>query len=428
MSNKIGFGESKPQENNKPSDYVETVRTFESLDGITMTSNGGGLATMALDGATLGDNGLPVLKVRSNNATATINVLVDLSGYGEGILAGDRKDLGVVIKITESAKISYINMNLSSNSALTNYSQNTRVQSANLTASGGGLYYIPLNNKDWSVGAGTPDSLHLKYLRFNILPLAGNSSGNSFTIEIVRVVKFRPRKSRLMISYDDGHYTNMSIATLLEKYSLKATFYIYNTGIDQGGNITTAQCQDLYARGHDIAVHNDVHSSAGTLGDAAYFAGQQTCRNWIRENIGSRSADHTAFVGGISTPTLIAMMQRAGFKSTRKATPAQYGYVNSGFGIGKDNMWYSPRWLGNTWEMNNTNTVASIIAAHEDAITSGQDFFVYGHQLLATATAQAWSDIQGNPYSMEDYFIWVKAQIDAGRVEAFTVSQFWDGI
>jgi hypothetical protein len=207
-----------------------------------------------------------------------------------------------------------------------------------------------------------------------------------------------------------------------------ATFYIYNTGIDQSGNMTTAQVQALYAKGHDIGVHNDVHTNVLTLGDATYFAGQQTCRNWIRDNIGSRAENHAAFVGGQSTPNLIAMMQRAGFKSTRKAAPIQYGYVNSGFGTGIDNMWYSPRWLANTWEMNNATTVATMISAHQDAINSNQDFFVYGHQLQTVAGAQAWSSVKGDPYSMEDYFDWIKGQVNAGKVEVFTVSKFWDGI
>jgi hypothetical protein len=355
-------------------------------------------------------------------------VLVDIAGYGEGISVGERKDLGIQIRLINSAsKISYINMNLSSNTSLTNYYTNTRFQSTNL--SGDGMYYIPLNDKDFSVSAGNPSTLPLQYLRFNIYPLALNGTDTtSFDIEIVRVVKFRPRKSRLMISLDDGHNTCPAIASLLEARSMLATFYLYNTGIDQSGNMTLAQVQSLYAKGHDVGVHNDVHVNVTTLGDAAYFAGQQTCRNWIRDNVGNRAADHAAFVGGISTPTLIGMMQRAGFKSTRKAAPSQYGYTNSGFGTGIDNMWYSPRWLGNTWEMNNATTVAAMISAHQDAIDSNQDFFVYGHQLLTTASAQAWSSVKGDPYSMEDYFDWVADQISSGKVEVYTVSNFWSGI
>lgn len=412
----------------KPSDYVQTVRTFESLDGVTLAANGGGLATMAINGSTLGDNGLPVLKITSNKAVATINVLVDMAGFGEGFNIGDRKDLGIQIKLINSAsKISYINMNLSSNSSLTNYYTNSRIQSANL--SGDGMYYIPLNDKDFTVGGGTPSTQNLKYLRFNISPLALNGTDTtSFDIEIIRVVKFLNRKSRCMISFDDGHNTCPAIASLLESHSMLATFYIYNAGIDQAGNMTLAQLQALYAKGHDIAVHNDVHSNVGVIGDAAYFAGQQVCRDWIRENIGTRAVNHTAFVGGISTIPLIGMMQRAGFKSTRKATPAQNGYVNAGFGTGLDNKWYSPRWLSNTWEMNDATTVATMITAHQDAINSNQDFFVYGHQLLTTQTAQAWSSVAGNPYSMADYLDWLASKVASGEVEVLTVSQFWDGI
>ena len=76
--------------------------------------------------------------------------------------------------------------------------------------------------------------------------------------------------------------------------------------------------------------------------------------------------------------------------------------------------------------MNNTQTVAVIKDAHQYAIDHNQDFFVYGHQLKDTATAQAWTTGTGGNYSMADYFDFIKSRVDDGSIEVLTVSQFWN--
>lgn len=412
---------------NKPSDYIVPIRSFTSLDGVTLTTNGGGLATITLDGATL-DDGKPVLKIHSNNATTMIRVLVDIAGFGDSILATERKDIGIQVKISNAAgKLSYVNVFLASSSNLANhYVHNQGIQGAYISADG--MFYVPFYHKEFNVGGGSPQTLPMKYIRFDILPLAGNSSGAGFEIEIIKVVKFKRRKSRCMISFDDGHASCMSIADLLDARGLKSTFYVVSDWINTSGALTLTQTLDLHNRGHDIAVHSKTHDTAVSVGDATYFNNQQVCRDWVRENVSPRAADHAAFIGGSSTDTLIAMMQRAGFKSTRKATPALYGYLNAGFGTGNDNLWRSPRWKGNTWGMDNTTTVATMISMHQDAINSNQDFFVYGHQLQYDEGSVAWSSTAGDPYSMADYLDWLASKVASGEVEVLTVSQFWDGI
>lgn len=401
----------------KQSNYIKKVREFKSLDGISIHSDTSGLFT--IEHTT--DN---TLKIKTNNSTTIGRILINLGSYGEGFNVSEKKDIGLKIKVTGATKLSYMNVNLWSTSSPLHGYNNTSIQ-APVKIFADGIYNIPLYDKDFAVYAGSPSTLPMKFMRFEITPLAGNASGTSLEIEILEVIKFKPKKSRCMISFDDGHNSCMEIADLLDARNLKGVFYIYNQGIGESGNLTLSQLQDLYARGHDIAVHNDVHSSLVTLGEEAYFNGQLACREWIRANIGYSAENHAAFVGGQSTQSFIERMEKAGFKSLRRATPSA-SFVHSGWGTEIENKWFNPRFRGNVYEMHNLQTVEVIKSAHQYAIDHSQDFFVYGHQLKPVETAQAWSNVVGSPYSMPDYFDWIKSKVDDGSIEVLTVSQFWN--
>jgi peptidoglycan/xylan/chitin deacetylase (PgdA/CDA1 family) len=400
----------------KQSDYIKNIRKFKDLSGVTKVTDTSGLFTFS----STSDNSL---KISSNNSTTIGKFLIDLSNYGEGFSIGELKNMGLKIKVTGWDKLSYINVNLWATSSPTQGYNNSLIQApAKIFADG--IYYVPLLDKDFSVYVGNPLALSMNFLRLEILPLATNSAGTSLEIEIMDIVKFKSKKSKCMISFDDGHSSCIEIADLLEARNLRGTFYIYNQGIGQSGNLTLSQLQDLHTRGHDIAVHNNVHDNLTTLGEDIYFAGQQECRNWIRENIGSRSENHAAFVGGISTQSLIERMEKANFKSLRRATPSAQ-FVHSGWGCEIENKFFNSRFRGNVYEMNNTQTVQVIKDAHQNAINYNQDFFVYGHQLKEIETAQSWSNVVGSAYSMPDYFDWIKSKVDDGSIEVLTVSQFW---
>jgi peptidoglycan/xylan/chitin deacetylase (PgdA/CDA1 family) len=401
----------------KQNNYVKKIREFKSLNGVSIYSDSSALFTIE-------QTPTNTLKIKSNNSTTMAKILIDLSNYGEGFNIGEKKDLGLKIKVTGFDKLSYMNVNLWATSSPSQGYNNTTIQAPSKIFVDG-IYNIPLYDKDFAVYVGSPSALPMKFMRFEILPLAVNASGTSLEIEILEVIKFKPKKSRCMISFDDGHNTCIQIAQLLNDRNLKGTFYIYNQGISESGNLTLAQLQQIYADGHDIAVHNNIHSSFNTLGEEAYFSGQLECRDWIRSNIGYSAENHAAFVGGQSSQALIERMEKAGFKSLRRATPSA-SFVHSGWGTEIENKWFNPRFRGNVYEMHNLQTVQQIKDAHQYAIDHYQDFFVYGHQLKTVETAQAWSSVVGSPYSMPDYFDWIKSKVDDGSIEVLTVSKFWN--
>lgn len=404
----------KNSEVKKQSSYIKSIRNFKTLDGVSIYTDNGVTTSITPENT---------LKIKLNNSTSINRVLIDLSGYGEGFLTTEKRTLGLKLKFTNSAKLSYMNTMLMSNSTNINTLQNTSIQAINIYQDGS--YDIPLYDKDFTVTTGDPINNEINFLRLDVVSDASNGSGDDLEIELTEVVKFREKKSRCMISYDDGHNTNMEIAQLLEARGIRGTFYIYTDGIGESGNLTLAEAQSLYNNGHDIGVHSVTHESAVTVGDSQYFDYQKEARIWIRKNIGIRASDHCAFVGGHSTENLRQNMHNAGFKSTRNAVPKDE-FIHSGFGTSFENKYNNPRYQGNTYEMFDQTTVAEMIVAHQEAIDNNQDFFVYGHQLLTNATAQAWSDQIGDPYSMPDYFDWVKSKVDSGEITVHTVSDFWN--
>lgn len=400
---------------------IVPMRPVDYLDGITMPLNGGGSASIALDDAITID-GESTLKVTTGGSATTITVVLDLSSYGEYIKAGGLKNMGVSFRIRNAAKLSYINVDLGTASNFANAFTNTACIQAPTVD---GLYCVPLYDEDWTVKIGSPAAGDLTHLKFTILCLAANSTAPSVEINIGRPVIFGPRKSRLLLSYDDGHFSCMEIADLMEKRGLRGTFYVYTDGIGTNGVLTLAQCRELDARGHMIGVHSKTHESAQTLGDKQYYANQLAARQWILDNIGPRGANHTAFVGGHSTPALIRMMESAGFVSGRAAASAGYGFQHPGFGGDARNLRENTRWRVQTYEFNNTNTAAYLIGRTDLGIQYGMDVSLYGHQVYDAAGSSAYSRLPGDTYSLPDVYDALKARIDAGLMVNQTVNEYW---
>lgn len=399
---------------------IVPMRPVDYLDGVTMPLGGGSASTVLDDTITIDGEG--TLKVLTGGSTGIITVVLDLAAYGEFIKAGGLKNIGVSFRIRNAAKLSYINVDLGTSSAFTNAFQNT----AGLQApSADGLYCVPLYDEDWTVKAGAPAGSDLTHLKFTILPLAGNSTAPSVEINIGRPVIFGPRKSRLLLSYDDGHFSCMEIADVIEKRGLFGTFYIYTDGIGTNGVLTLAQCRDLDARGHCIAVHSKTHDSAQTLGDREYYARQLYARDWILDKVGPRGANHVAYVGGHSTPALIRTLEAAGFMSGRAANPAGLGFHHPGFGGDSRNLFQNSRWRTQTYEFNNANTTASLISRLDASIQYGMDVSHYGHQVYDAAGPSAWSRLPGDPYSLPDLCDTYAARIAAGTLVNQTVDEYW---
>ena len=395
---------------------------MDYVEGVTMPVTGGG-ATMSVDSTVLLE-GDPTLKISTNAVTGVITVVFPLANYNTYFPVGKLKNMGLVFRLTNAAKLSYINVQLGSSSAFTHSYQNVK---AIQSPTEDGIYYTSLYEQDWTVNTGTPDGKDLTHMKLVLLPLSGNSTAPSVDIYMGQPVRFDKRKSRLILSCDDGHTSNMVMADIAEKYGLRITYFPHISAIDIPSGLTKAQIRELHARGHAFGPHSTVHDNVQVQGTATYFKNLLYNREWLLDVIGeSRSEDHHAYVGGHTNTQLIAMMKSAGFRSGRCAFPFQAGFHHPGWGGSIDSRLRDPRWMTNTYEWNNTNTAAYIIDRLDKAILYSQDISHYGHHLLESASTYGYSYKPGDVYSFPDVCAAYKDRIDQGLVKHMLAHEYWD--
>jgi len=104
---------------------------------------------------------------------------------------------------------------------------------------------------------GFEDMLH--YLRENgfhsFLPDSGPLQG-------------KPDPQKVIITFDDGHVSQLRAAELLEKYDMRGIFFVIPSRIDDPGyaHMTSRQLAKLTERGHLVAAHGHRHKSMPVSG------------------------------------------------------------------------------------------------------------------------------------------------------------------
>jgi peptidoglycan/xylan/chitin deacetylase (PgdA/CDA1 family) len=77
---------------------------------------------------------------------------------------------------------------------------------------------------------------------------------------MIRFDRFPEGKKRaIVLSFDDGRVEDRRLVTLLNKYGLKATFFLNSGKLGSDKYISTDELRALYA-GHEIAVHAENHA------------------------------------------------------------------------------------------------------------------------------------------------------------------------
>ncbi len=92
------------------------------------------------------------------------------------------------------------------------------------------------------------------------------------------------------LSYDDGVSSDLRLAELADKYGVKCAFNI-NSGLvpDEpgGGKLTYAQIKEhLLGRGHEVAVHGELHRAPGAFPTLIGLRDALNCREQLERNLG----------------------------------------------------------------------------------------------------------------------------------------------
>lgn len=88
------------------------------------------------------------------------------------------------------------------------------------------------------------------------------------------------------LSYDDGCPADEKFSKILNKYGLKCTFNLNNDRL-RADNYTKEQIEDLFlSKGHEIAVHGELHRAEGTLRPIEGIQDVLQCRLELEEKLG----------------------------------------------------------------------------------------------------------------------------------------------
>jgi peptidoglycan-N-acetylglucosamine deacetylase len=118
----------------------------------------------------------------------------------------------------------------------------------------------------------------------------------------------------LTISVDDGHPMDLRTGTLLQRFGLKATFYIPKTNPERA-IMNPNDVRDI-ARHFDVGAHSISHVSLRSLDNASAFGEIENGKKWLEDLTGERVSAF-CYPEGKFDGRLQGMVKKAGFKGAR---------------------------------------------------------------------------------------------------------------
>jgi peptidoglycan/xylan/chitin deacetylase (PgdA/CDA1 family) len=207
-----------------------------------------------------------------------------------------------------------------------------------ITLNGSETLYIPLGTEYVEYGAKAVDSIDGEVTvtingsvdintagHYSIIYTATNSQGKTIS-KARNIYVFDPETSQNLIgdkngviylTFDDGPsaYTEQ-ILNILDKYNIKATFFVTNSGSD-------AMIKQEYDRGHTVALHTATHQWSIYSSKEAYFKDLETVSNRVERITGVKSMI-IRFPGGSSNT--VSRNYKKGIMTTLTSEVLKRGY------------------------------------------------------------------------------------------------------
>lgn len=160
-------------------------------------------------------------------------------------------------------------------------------------------------------------------ITYEVSDAAGNVSTTERVVEVAQPETVYPEGNIIYLTFDDGpgQYTE-AILELLDKYQIKATFFVCGNGI------TSRMLPKIKAAGHSIGAHCKSHDySVVYESDEAYLADLQAITDMIYEYTG----EHTTlirFPGGSSNQVSKSICPGIMTRMTEQVTQMGYQYFD----------------------------------------------------------------------------------------------------
>lgn len=229
----------------------------------------------------------------------------------------------------------------------------------------------PENRKDWATGGGAPAwTSDIKTIR--IRPNA-NANGTLTTwLDALYVGGYA--RPKILITFDDSNDTQYDYAKpILDEYGIKGTFYAIGKPMSAGtaGSLTTAQADELYEDGHDIAFHawsND-YDNYSQLTSAELRTEIEHWRNFANAQDWDRAMFHLAYPQGNNSAAIRSVISGEGFLTARGTIRLLQSHL-----LGLDN----PHHL-RAYSWGAADGTAGPIAWMNDAVNYGSTIFIAFH-------------------------------------------------
>jgi peptidoglycan/xylan/chitin deacetylase (PgdA/CDA1 family) len=117
----------------------------------------------------------------------------------------------------------------------------------------------------------------------------------------------------VLITFDDGYLDNYTNAfPILEKYNLKASFYIITGMIGQANRVTTAQIKEMDAAGMGIGSHTVSHRALGELKPEEAVDELSNSKAALEQMLG-KNIDFIAYPCGSYHQDTLSLVRKAGY-------------------------------------------------------------------------------------------------------------------
>lgn len=136
------------------------------------------------------------------------------------------------------------------------------------------------------------------------------------------LISSRPAAPNARITFDDGRDTDYAFAVpLLEKYGLKATFFVTAGLIEnRPGFMTWEQIKELAALGHDVQSHGWSHALLNRVDERSLYEELSRSREELQARIG-KPIDAISLPGGRWTPHVLEACSMVGYTKVYHSNP-----------------------------------------------------------------------------------------------------------
>ena len=137
----------------------------------------------------------------------------------------------------------------------------------------------------------------------------------------------RERKYKLLISFDDGLKDNYTIAkNSLEKFGLKATFFISTGLVGEPNYMTKEMIEELDRQGHRIAGHGHLHLNYLNQDDENILKDLTACYQYLQENFNCKNL-WFSYPYGARNKKIDEMCAGVGFKTIFSSSFGTFGDI-----------------------------------------------------------------------------------------------------